>query len=57
MPRGMVCWVSLAGSVDRFCISLLVTSELEAELNPGGLVVSAMLEVREHGCLLGLSSQ
>lgn len=57
MPRGMAGLLSLAGSVNRFCISLLISSELEAELNPGSLIVSAILEIREHGCLLGLSSQ
>ena len=57
MRRGMASLVSLAGSADRFCISLLTSCELEAELNPGSLIASAMQEVRGHGYLLGLSSQ
>lgn len=57
MPRRVAGLVSLEGSVDRFCISLLISSELETELNPGSVITSAMQEVGEHGCLLGLSSQ
>lgn len=45
------------GFSGKFCISLLIICELEAELNPGSLIVSAMQEAGEHGCLLGLSSQ
>lgn len=40
--------MSLEGSVDRFCISLLISSELETGLNPGSVIASAMQEVGDN---------